>query len=183
MNRMISFEPLEIRHLELLHRWLNSPHVLEWWDNPGPSLERVQQSYIPSIEGREPTHCYLIHYDGTAIGFIQSYLIADHSEYAEQLEIEERAAGVDLYIGDPDYLHRGLGAPILRSFLRQFVFADPDIESCIIGPAAGNRIAIRAYEKAGFSYLKTVDVLDEPEPEYLMRITPDDLRNSNPTGN
>lgn len=33
-----------------------------------------------------------------------------------------------------------------------------------------SQIAIRAYEKAGFRHVKTVQVAKDPEPGYLMRI-------------
>ncbi len=54
--------------------------------------------------------------------------------------------------------------------MRTVVFARLDVESCIIGPAMSNASAIRAYEKAGFTYLKTIVVPDEEEPERLLRI-------------
>jgi aminoglycoside 6'-N-acetyltransferase len=174
-SSLIAFRSLAPTDLPLLHRWLNTPHVLQWWDKPGPSLERVEKEYLPCIEGREPTHCYLILYDDSPIGFIQIYLIRDHPEYSRHVQVEEAAAGIDLFIGDPAYVRRGLGAAILRRFLRDVVFARPDVESCVIGPAVTNRAAIRAYEKAGFTYLKTVQIPDEEEPEYLMRIARVDL--------
>ena len=51
----------------------------------------------------------------------------------------------------------------------------PDVTCCVIGPAASNAIAIRAYEKAGFRHLNTIVVPGEDEPEYLMRATPEDV--------
>jgi RimJ/RimL family protein N-acetyltransferase len=171
----IAFRSLAHADLPLLHRWLNTPHVLEWWDRPGPSLEQVQEEYFPRTEGQAPTHCYLILYDDAPIGFIQTYLIRDHPEYSRHVQVEDAAAGLDLLIGDPAYVHRGLGAAILRCFLRDVVFVRPDVESCVIGPAVTNEVAIRAYEKAGFTYLKTVQIPNEEEPEYLMRIAREDL--------
>jgi aminoglycoside 6'-N-acetyltransferase len=50
-----------------------------------------------------------------------------------------------------------------------------DAGSCIIDPEPANRIAIRAYEKAGFRYVKTVKVPAEPQPAYLMRISRGDF--------
>lgn len=55
------------------------------------------------------------------------------------------------------------------------VFGKTDAESCIVGPEPANQVAIRAYEKAGFRYLKTVEVTEEDQPEYLMRVTRDDF--------
>lgn len=50
-----------------------------------------------------------------------------------------------------------------------------DVESCIIDPEPTNKAAIRAYEKAGFKYEKTIQVPTEAEPSYVMRIMPSDL--------
>ena len=177
----IGFRRLRLTDLPLMHRWLNTEHVLQWYGvgaEKGPSsLETVTAHYTPSITGAEPTDPYAILYEGTPIGYIQSYAIRDHPEYAAAVQVEEHAVGVDLFIGEPAFVHRGLGAPILRRFLREVVFADPAVESCIIGPEPANRIAIRAYEKAGFRYLKTVR---EPSGElsYLMRVTREELGTS-----
>lgn len=163
--------------LPLMHRWLHAAHVREWWSDNGdaPAYEAVVEKYGPSIRGEEPTEAYLICYDGQPIGYIQTYMIRAYPEYAAAIAVDEDAAGVDLFIGEADSLHKGLGSHILRAFLREIVFAAGGATSCVIGPSVKNSIAIRAYEKAGFRYLKTVRIDDEPEPEYLMRITSADL--------
>ncbi len=155
--------------LELMHRWLNAPHVVKWW-GAGLTLEAVVAKYGPRIARREPTRCFLMLYADEPIGYIQTYRISSYPEYSSALALDEAAAGIDLFIGSAEHINRGLGAPLIVKFLRTIVFADPEVDSCIIGPAAGNRAAIRSYEKAGFRYLKTVRVPGELEPEYLMRI-------------
>lgn len=170
MGLPISYRLLEVADLPLLHRWLNRPHVLEWWDDPGPTLQDVEQEYTPRIEGKEPVRCYLMLYADEPIGYIQSYLVQDDPECARALQVGDGAAGVDLFIGEVEYLHRGLGTPVLRAFLKEIVFANPDVDFGIIDPAVSNRSAIRAYEKAGYRWLKTIDVPGEKEPTYLMRI-------------
>ena len=55
-------------------------------------------------------------------------------------------------------------------FLSTVVFADELPTECIIGPEIENHRAIRSYQKAGFSYWKTVQIPGERAPEYLMRI-------------
>ena len=175
----IGFRRLRLTDLPLMHRWLNTEHVLQWYGvgaEKGPSsLETVTAHYSASILGQEPTEPYAILYDATPIGYIQSYAVRDHPEYAAAVQVEEHAMGVDLFIGEPAFVHRALGAPILRRFLREVVFAHPDVTSCVIGPAVGNRAAIRAYGKAGFAPLKVVSIAGEDEPEYLMRISREDM--------
>ena len=175
----IGFRRMAMDDLPLLHRWLQMPHVLEWWwGGVAPTPEAIAEKYGPRILDEEATDPYLILHAGQPIGYIQTYRIRDYPEYAAAVGAGEEAAGVDLFIGEAEYLHRGLGSHILRRFLRDIVFAPEDIASCIIGPSEANRIAIRAYEKAGFRYYKTIPSENEPTPESLMRIARADLRDA-----
>ena len=170
------FRGMTMDDLPLLYRWMQAPHVLEWWwGGIAPSYEVVAEKYGPRIRSEEPTDPYIMLSLDRPIGYIQTYMIRDYPEYAALVDTDDGAAGVDLFIGEEDYLHKGLGSHILRAFLRDIVFSVGDATSCIIGPSEANRIAIRAYEKAGFRYLKTVPSPNEPTPEYLMRITRADV--------
>ncbi len=175
----IGFRTLKHADLPLMYRWRSMPHVSRWYYDKRPSVpptcREVTAEYTPCIEGKEPTNCFLIMYVDKFIGYIQTYRIVDYPDYSRYVDEAEDAAGVDLFIGEAEYIHRGLGSGILRKFLRDIVFFNADIVSCIIGPEPGNRAAIRAYEKAGFRYLKTIQVPDEPQPEYLMRTGREDV--------
>ena len=171
----IHFRTLRVPDLPSMHRWLNTDFVMQWWGRSGPSFEEVVKKYTPRIKGRGRTACFLIMYDDRPIGYIQTYKIKDYPDYASYVQTDEDAAGVDLFIGEADYIHKGLGSAILRTFLREIVFGTTDAVSCIIAPEPKNKAAIRAYEKAGFKYLKTIQVPGEPEPEHLMRIESADV--------
>ena len=160
-----------------MHRWLCTEHVAEWYpiENVAmPPLDLVRRHYLPMIRGEQPTQGYIILRIGASIGFIQTYMVRDHPEYAEAVQVPERAAGIDLFIGEESAVHRGLGAKILRSFMRDIAFSPMRASVCIIGPQPENRVAIRAYEKAGFQYLKTVQPPGSPGDglEYLMQAHP-----------
>ncbi len=155
--------------LKVLHRWLNQPHVLEWWREP-LTFEGTQVKYGPYVRGEVLTYPFLILLDDQPLGYIQWYRIADYSDYAEQIQAEAGAAGIDLFLGEPEWVHRGLGGLVIRRFLREVVFPQQGVTCCVIGPDRDNRAAIRCYEKVGFRYLKTVQVRGEPAPEYLMRL-------------
>jgi RimJ/RimL family protein N-acetyltransferase len=171
----IAFRPLQSADFPLLLRWLNTPHVRRWWQHDPSTLAEVTVKYTPLVTGREPTAGYLMLYEQRPIGYIQAYRIADYPEYAQAIQVEEGAAGVDLFIGEVKFVHRGVGAAVLRVFLCDIVFALPGVTYCVIGPAASNASAIRAYAKAGFRSLKTVQVPGEDEPEHLMRIMCEEL--------
>lgn len=170
----IRFRALDSADLPLMHRWLNSDFVARWWEG-WPTYEQVRDNYTPCIDGTDPTRSYIIEINATPIGYVQCYLIRDYPDYSKYVAEDENAAGMDVFIGEPEYARRGLGPLILRAFMREVVFPATGAISCIIGPAVNNRAAIRAYEKAGFKYLKTISIPGELEPEYLMRIGRDEL--------
>jgi aminoglycoside 6'-N-acetyltransferase len=157
--------------LPLMHKWLNSPGVLEVWsDYDEWTMERIFAKYAGRIAGKSPTTPYAILCDGKPVGYIQSYLWRDYPDYASHLDLQEEAASLDVFIGEAEYRHRGLGPMMLRQFLKDVIFADPAVDSCVITPMADNAPALRAYAKAGFKHLRTIEVPDEPGPVYLMRI-------------
>ncbi len=160
--------------LPLLERWLLQPHVREWWDDrPGEPYPDLS-GYRAALRGENLTENFVIRADGRPVGFIETYRIDDDPEYAAALDLGEPAAGVDVYLGEPDMLHRGNGPELLRAFLREIVFERYG-ELCVIGPANVNVSAIRAYEKVGFRHFKNAFVPGERHPEYLMRLRKEDL--------
>ena len=66
----IGFERLKLSDLPLMHRWLNAPHVARWWYAEGSTYPEVEETYVPCIEGRDPTEPYLILYDGLPLGYV-----------------------------------------------------------------------------------------------------------------
>ncbi|MFL5758718.1 MAG: GNAT family N-acetyltransferase [Thermomicrobiales bacterium] len=171
----ITFRPLAHDDLPLMHRWLNVGEAFKWYGLKPTTLDEITTEYTPTIDQTEPVFGFVILVDDRPAGYIQWYLIHDHPDYARQVDVPADSAGIDLFIGEETFIHRGLGAPILRAFLREIVFADDRVGRCLIGPDERNAIAIRSYEKAGFRHFKTVPIADEPAPEYLMEITKEEL--------
>jgi len=166
----LQFRKLTMADLSLLYTWLHTEAVKTWYAKRNCTYDQVVQKYTLRITGNSPTSSFLILYHERPIGYIQTYRICDYADYNAYVQADETAAGVDLFIGEPDYLHKGLGSRILRKFLHEIVFASEGIECCIIGPEPNNQIAIRCYEKVGFRYWKTIHLLGEAEPEYLMTL-------------
>ena len=164
----IRFRLLRETDLPVLDRWLSTPHVRAWWDRPGPTLDDIHAMYLPRHRDDADAVPYLILSADLPIGYIQRYPVRDETW---GLRPSTPAVGVDLFIGELGYVHRGLGPRILRQFLGEIVFRNETIGECFIDPVARNRVAIRAFEKAGFRHIATVQGADTPESIYLMRIT------------
>jgi aminoglycoside 6'-N-acetyltransferase len=164
----IGFRPVEHGDVPLLHRWRQEPHVQRWWyedDDSEPTLDVVAKNYGPDHDDAERR--YIILLDDRPIGYIQSYLLADYPEY--EALVQEKGAGIDLFIGEPDVINKGIGTKVIQRFVEDVVFADPSIDTCIVDPEATNAAAIRAYEKAGFVAVRTIVVPNTPGPELIMR--------------
>ena len=176
----VSFRPLAEPDFPMLSRWLRAEHLRRWWfpagDYPpaGASVAWVAKHYGPNVTGKDPTRCLVVCVDGADIGLIQTYRLDAYPDHARRvLARSEEAAttsGLDLFIGEPTALHRGLGTMMLSRFLDEVTFADPVIQTCVIDPEPENRAAIRAYEKAGFRHVKTVLAADKSVASYVMRV-------------
>jgi RimJ/RimL family protein N-acetyltransferase len=173
------FPALAAGDLPRIRSWLLEPHVRRWWDDPprGEYPDDELEKYRRRISGADAdTEIFFIRRRGRPIGFIQCYRIDDNDEYGQALALDASAAGIDLFIGEPALIGQSLGPAAIRAFLRDVVFARYDVEECVIGPSVKNASAIRAYEKAGFVWFKDARVPDEPDPEHLMRIRRDEVR-------
>ena len=171
-----TFRTMTRADIPLMHRWLNLPHVAQWWG--GDSLEDVTREYGEYIDGTEPIHPYIASIaegdrdrgrgDGIEIGHLQWMRYRDYPKYMQILGIDDPdAANCDVFIADETFLHRGVGAPMIRAFVDEIIFAN-GVETCFIDPDARNKIAIRAYEKAGFRFVRRIEDDGEGAPVHLM---------------
>jgi aminoglycoside 6'-N-acetyltransferase len=167
-----TFRRLTEADLPRLHDWLEQPHVRAFWRDEPRTLDGVAERYAGVLAGTEPTYAFIASLEELPIGFLQTYRIADHPDYAARIDVGADAAGVDMLIGDPSFAHRGLGAPLLVQFVDEVVWPVTCARACWIGPTVDNTRAIRCYQKAGFEHVKTVLVPGDDQPEYLMRLVP-----------
>ena len=155
VSEKITFQPLRLIDLAVLHEWLHRPHVAEWWQ-PGPSLEEVEADYGPSIAGSIPNSAYLAFAAGRPIGFIQSYSpVGFHHEGWWLDEHDPGVRGIDQFLCNEEDLNRGLGTAMVRAFVSQLV-ADSKVTRIQTDPDPANARAIRCYEKAGFKAFREV---------------------------
>ncbi len=149
-ERHIRFAPVTPDDYSLLLGWLDNPQVREWWGEPKTALDKIRVM----VEGRDTTRPFVFSCDGKPAGYIQCWSVGDEvaggnaPEAPWLLDLPEDTVGVDLFIGEPAQLGRGIGTSVMRAFLAR-LFAE-GVKTVIIDPDETNLRAVRAYEKAGF---------------------------------
>ena len=123
----------------------------------------------PPIGGPRHRLRHLIEHRARPIGWIQWYRWADHAGHAALLGAEPEAAGLDLALGEERLLGRGLGPRAIRAFLDEVVFRDPAIVACVTDPETRNTRSLRAFAKAGFHVVRTVQLPGEPATRAVVR--------------
>lgn len=164
----IGFRRLTEADLPLMHRWRNNPAITRWWEAV-PEYAAIVAKYTPRISGEEAVHPYIALADAVPIGYLQWCRLDKVPGHAAE-GMAEGSAAVDLFIGEDAYRGRGIGAAMLRAFLREIVFAEQDIRTCFIDPDPENATAIRSYERVGFRPLGVVKYDADGDPAWLMRL-------------
>lgn len=155
----LDFEPLSVTHFPLLLQWLERPHVKRWWD---PEItwtqKKIQEKYSSYVHGykiedsvRKTITAYIITADQHPIGYIQSYNAHDFPRSISLEKLPTSLGTFDLYIGELDYLGKGLGSQALVQFLD--TYCTPLYSHMFADPNQHNLAAIKTYTKAGFKRL------------------------------
>ena len=169
----VSFRPVVIADLDLIATWLAEPHVRQWWGDPETEVSAIRDM----VEGRDTTRPFLILSGGEPVGYIQSWRIARFQtddwtgEHPWLLALPDETVGVDLMIGDPDRIDKGLGPAVLAAFVA--LLRAEGHESIVIDPDQANARAVRAFEKAGFRAMP--DLAGVPDGVLVMRHERDDF--------
>ncbi len=155
----IIFKPLREGDITLLAQWFKQPHIAQWWPTESTlDNQSLHNKYLKKITSHG--QAFIVYLGDRPIGYIQCYL-ADK-------EFDHETWGIDQFIGEADYLGKGYGTQMVKSFVA-LLFNKPNIKRVIVDPDPKNARAIRCYEKAGFRKIglcETVDGIVE-----LMEIT------------
>lgn len=166
---MIHFEALNESHFPLLTEWFNKPHVQEFYSLHDWTLEQVKSKYLPYVRKEKPLNCFIVFLDKTPFGFIQDYGLKDFPwpEQNFSPDVIQKAAGIDLFIGDVSMLNKGLGSELLEAFLRTHVW--PRYDFCVVDPEIRNVVSQRFFRRCGFRVHKMIHTRDTLERDGLER--------------
>ena len=145
------FRAMTAADLPLVQRWLQQPHVMEWWGDTHEQFELVSGDL--KVETMDQ---FIVAFRGRPFAYIQCYDLSDWDSGFGMHPAGTR--GIDQFIGEPDMIDRGHGSTFIRAF------ADDKLKAgaprMVTDPDPANARAIRAYEKAGFEKIHLVDTPD-----------------------
>ncbi|MEO7097443.1 MAG: GNAT family protein [Polyangiales bacterium] len=143
---LTTLRPIGKDDLKLLHKWLNDPDVMQYWDGRDhpATFDRVETRFRKSVEGvdRDAVRFMLdIEKDGEqlTIGMVQ------HG----RIEPRARNTEVGMLIGDAQYRDAGYGTDAMRTFLG-YLFEQQGCQRVWCTLRAPNAQAARGVEKCGF---------------------------------
>ena len=153
-----AFRPMSADDLPVIKRWLETPHVRQWWHDPAEQFELVSGDL-----GHPDMAQFIVAAGDREFAYLQCYnLSAWNTGFGPQ---PNGTRGLDQFIGEADMLGCGHGAAFIRLFADQlFAAGTPRV---VIDPDPANARAIRAYEKAGF---RPDRIVDTPDGEALLMI-------------
>ncbi len=158
----IRFEKIRHEHLETIFAWLAQDFVQAFWDNSQAHKDDI----VNFIEGRNSLSSYC---NGKYVYWVA---ISNNEPFAMLMSIQEthqddigavklerlsktgHTYGLDVMIGNQNYLGKGYGAITLAAFMNYFhERIDPKADTFMIDPAYDNPRAIHVYKKAGFKFV------------------------------
>lgn len=130
--------------LDLVRAWRAQPHVRRWWGDPEvePEAEKLADSRIA---------LWVVEAGARPFAFIQDYDVHGWGPHPFDY-LPAGARGMDVFIGEADMLGRGHGSGFVRQHVDALFAAG--VPAMGIDPNPDNAAARRAFEKAGFRFVK-----------------------------
>lgn len=155
-NGVIGFRPLTEADLDMMARWLSTPHVAAWWSPP--------EKQIPSMRAHidDPTVSpFVVLLDDVPFGYIQLCDLDHERDNEPALAAQPMGTfGIDQFIGPADKIGKGLGTKLVAAMAERAL--NGGAKRVLVDPHPDNAAAIRAYEKAGFVRLGTFSMTSGP---------------------
>ena len=157
-----AFRPMTATDLAMVRRWLEMPHVAQWWGDPHEQFDSGQRQISisrpwtssSSTRGGRP-FAYLQCYDPTAW--------PDNGLGAHP----GGTRGIDQFIGEADMIDRGHGSAFIRAFVDSLLAAGAP--RVITDPDPANARAIRPTRKPAFTSDRLVDTPGRPRASHGTR--------------
>ena len=145
------FFPLQLAHAVLLHRWLQELHVRAFWDDGDRLYSQVKAHYFQPRSVEQ----FLIFHENMPIGYIQSQVIDSKHEFGKMRAKTGETYGIDLFIGEKEFIGKGMATAILSAFIDTLREAHLNLKAVLFDPSENNPRAIHVFVKLGAKPIAT----------------------------
>ncbi len=136
---------------KLIHKWCSNKFVYEWFEQRILSLDEIINKYKNKLNSGKQT-LFIIKYNNKDIGLFQVYKFENDINIKE-LKQFENIYEYDLFIGEQEYLSKGIGTNIVK-LIDEIIYSKYLADAIILRPFKRNIRAVRCYEKCNFKLIK-----------------------------
>jgi RimJ/RimL family protein N-acetyltransferase len=155
---MFTFKLIISGNFLLLFHWFSQDYIAQLWVEPKEwkEFQNVWQAKLAV----QDTFRYIAYVQDKPVGYIQYFKVNDTDRaHFPGIDLPDHSIGLDLFIGEPEYLGKGYGTQLMRDFIELVKIKEPQCTTIIIDPALDNLRAIKCYEKIGF---KKIGIFNTP---------------------
>ncbi|MFC2061387.1 UDP-4-amino-4,6-dideoxy-N-acetyl-beta-L-altrosamine N-acetyltransferase [Elusimicrobiota bacterium] len=148
MNQLIFTDILEVgKDLQCQVRdWRNKEEIRKYMINSSIISEEDHSHFLEKLKTDDNAKFWVVFHGNKPIG----------SVYLKDIDYKEMSSSWGFYIGEDEYLGKGLGKKILFKLLKK-VFNDMDFKIIFTEVLAANKIALNLYKKFMFQELEERD--------------------------
>ena len=157
---------------ELMYKWCSQEFIYEWFEQRKLSYEEIENKYKNKLLANQQ-QLFFINYNDNKIGFVQIYKYDDKKN--EALIKYDSIYEYDIFIGEPEYLSRGLGKKIVN-YVNNYIYENYLCDCIVLRPFKRNERAVKCYEKCGFEIVDEYvgsDTLGNKEKMIVLLNKPD----------
>lgn len=147
----VTLRPATVADAPLLAAWDREPHVIACsGDDPDIEVAFGGIEWAEELVESAYDSLYLIaEVAGRPVGVMQ--VCDPHTEPTHYWgEIEPGLRAIDIWIGPPEWLNRGVGTQMMTQVIER-CFAEPNVTAIVIDPLHRNVAAQRFYARLGFA--------------------------------
>ena len=161
----ISFRKLTDAGFEFkkLHKWCSQKFVYEWFEQRILSYDEIVKKYQSKLNAGKQ-ELLILQCDGKDIGLAQLYKF-EYDIKLDRLKTFKNIYEFDLYIGEENYLSKGIGTIIINK-LTDYIYNNYDADAIILRPFKRNIRAIKCYQNCNYETIDEYegkDTLNNPE--------------------
>ena len=131
---------------ELMYKWCSQEFIYEWFEQRKLSYKEIENKYKNKLLANQQ-QLFFIDYNNNKIGFVQIYKYDDKK--SEALIKCDSMYEYDIFIGESEYLSRGLGSKIVN-YINNYIYENYLCDCIVLRPFKRNERAVKCYEKCDF---------------------------------